>query len=48
VTWSMSGTNNFIAKAIGLFMSMDKMIGAQFDKGLARLGSVVEAAAPEH
>jgi hypothetical protein len=47
VTWSMSGTNNFVAKAIGLFMSMDQMIGAQFDKGLARLGSVVEAAAPE-
>ena len=28
---------------IGLFMSMDKMIGDQFDKGLADMKSVVEA-----
>jgi hypothetical protein len=27
VTWSMSGENNFMAKAIHLFMNMDKMIG---------------------
>ena len=47
VTWSMRGTNNLVAKAIGLFMDMDQMIGTQFDKGLARLGHVVEAAAPE-
>jgi hypothetical protein len=44
VTWSMSGRNNFICKAIGLFMNMGKMIGDQFDKGLADLKSVAEAA----
>jgi hypothetical protein len=44
VTWSMTGNNNFIAKAINLFMNMDKMIGGQFEKGLAQMKSVVEAA----
>jgi hypothetical protein len=28
---------------MGLFMSMDKMCGDQFDKGLANLKSVVES-----
>jgi hypothetical protein len=45
VTWSMAGKNNFMAKAFGLFMNMDKMIGGDFEKGLARMKSVVEAAA---
>ena len=44
VTWSMSGENNFMAKAIHLFMNMDKMIGGQFEKGLADMKSIVEAA----
>ncbi|MCI0526494.1 MAG: SRPBCC family protein [Nitrospira sp.] len=44
VTWSMSGKNNFIAKAVHLFMDMDKMVGGDFEKGLAQMKSVVEAA----
>jgi hypothetical protein len=40
----MTGENNFIAKAVHLFMNMDKMIGGQFEKGLAEMKSVVEAA----
>jgi uncharacterized protein YndB with AHSA1/START domain len=44
VTWSMSGKNNFMAKAIHLCVNMDKMIGGQFEKGLADLKSVAEAA----
>lgn len=44
VTWSMSGDKNFMAKAIHLFMNMDKMIGDQFDKGLAAMKSIVESA----
>ena len=44
VTWSMFGQNNFMAKAIHPFMNMDKMIGGQFEKGLASMKSVVEAA----
>jgi hypothetical protein len=42
VTWSMFGKKNFMAKAIHLFMNMDKMIGGQFEKGLAKMKSVVE------
>jgi hypothetical protein len=45
VTWTMTGKNNFIAKAFGLFVNCDKMIGSQFEKGLADLKSVAEAAA---
>jgi uncharacterized protein YndB with AHSA1/START domain len=44
VTWSMTGKNNFITKAIHLFMNMDRMIGAQFEQGLAQMKSLVEAA----
>ena len=44
VTWSMTGAKNFMAKAIHLFMNMDKMIGGQFEKGLASMKSIVEAA----
>ena len=44
VTWSMFGTNNFIAKAFCLFNSMDKMVGGQFETGLAQMKSVAEAA----
>ncbi|MDD5411775.1 MAG: SRPBCC family protein [Methylobacter sp.] len=44
VTWSMYGKNNFMSKAIGLIMSCDKMVGGQFEKGLASLKSVVETA----
>ncbi len=43
-TWSMEGKNNFMGKAIGLVMSMDKMIGGQFEKGLADLKTKAEAA----
>jgi hypothetical protein len=43
VTWAMTGQNNFIAKAFGLFMNMDKMIGGDFEKGLAQMKTVVEA-----
>jgi hypothetical protein len=44
VTWSMVGKNNLMAKAIHLVMDMDKMVGGQFEKGLADMKSVVEAA----
>lgn len=42
VTWSMYGENNFISKAFGLFMDMDSMIGADFEKGLASMKEIVE------
>ena len=44
VTWSMSGRQNFMAKAFCMFMSMDKMVGGEFEKGLAQMKTVAEAA----
>jgi hypothetical protein len=44
VTWSMSGKNNFMAKAMGLVMNCDKMVGGDFERGLANLKSIVETA----
>lgn len=43
VTWSMTGQNNFVGKVLCLFMDMDKVVGGQFDKGLASLKSISEA-----
>lgn len=40
VTWSMSGKNNFMAKAVVLLMNCDKMVGGQFESGLANLKDV--------
>jgi len=44
VTWSMYGPNNFMSKAIHLVMDMDKMVGSDFEKGLADMKSKAEAA----
>ena len=43
VTWSMTGTNNFVMKAVGLFMDCDKMCGDFFVKGLADMKAVAES-----
>lgn len=45
VTWTMEGRNNFVAKAMGIFMPMDKMVGGDFEKGLGSLKQVAEHAA---
>jgi hypothetical protein len=45
VTWTMTGEKNFVAKGIHLVMNMDRMIGRDFDEGLARMKAVAEAAA---
>jgi hypothetical protein len=44
VTWAMSGHNSFMGKAFGLFMNMDKMVGGEFDQGLAQMKAVMETA----
>ncbi len=43
VDWTMRGENGFPAKAMSLFMNMDKMIGDDFDAGLAKLEKVTAA-----
>jgi hypothetical protein len=45
VTWAMTGEKNFVSKACGLIMNMDKMIGRDFEKGLAQLATASAAAA---
>lgn len=42
VTWAMTGTNNYIGKIFCLFVNMDKMVGGQFEQGLAELRRVAE------
>jgi uncharacterized protein YndB with AHSA1/START domain len=42
VTWTMSGKNNFVAKAMSLVMNCEKMVGPQFEKGLSQMAAVVE------
>jgi uncharacterized protein YndB with AHSA1/START domain len=44
VTWSMAGRHNFMGKAMCLFMNMDKMVGGDFEKGLAQMKAAAEAA----
>ncbi|MBB5052762.1 hypothetical protein HNQ36_002736 [Afipia massiliensis] len=43
VSWTISGQNDFIAKAICLFVSMDKVLGGEMEKGLASMKQLVEA-----
>ena len=42
VTWAMYGPSPFISKVMGLFVSMDKMVGGDFETGLAALKTVAE------
>jgi hypothetical protein len=45
VSWSMTGQRNLMFKAVGLFMNCDKMVGGDFEKGLAQMKSTVALAA---
>jgi uncharacterized protein YndB with AHSA1/START domain len=44
VTWAMHGPNTLMSKVMGLFFSMDKLVGPQFDEGLASLKALTERA----
>lgn len=43
VTWHMSGPMSFTSKVMSLFVSMDSMIGPDFEKGLARMKAIAES-----
>jgi uncharacterized protein YndB with AHSA1/START domain len=43
VTWAMNGRSPYMMKVMGIFMSMDSMIGGDFEKGLANLKREAEA-----
>jgi len=42
VTWRMEGTNDFIGKAVCLFMDMNAKLGGDFERGLANMKTLVE------
>jgi uncharacterized protein YndB with AHSA1/START domain len=42
VLWEMTGTNNFMFKLMGLMMNMDKMVGGDFERGLAAMKAEAE------
>lgn len=41
VTWAMKGENKGMAAVFARFMDMDKLVGKDFEKGLANLAKVV-------
>lgn len=42
LTWAMFGPNLFIGKVMSIFFDMDKMIGKDFETGLANLKTLAE------
>jgi polyketide cyclase/dehydrase/lipid transport protein len=42
VTWTMNGKRTWLTKVMGVFLSMDKLLGPDFEKGLARLKTATE------
>lgn len=42
VTWTMQGPNPFIGKVMSVFVSMDSIVGKDFESGLANLKAVAE------
>ena len=42
ISWAMVGANNFMSKLMSLVMNMDKMVGKDFETGLANLKDLAE------
>jgi hypothetical protein len=42
ITWAMHGPNPYFAKVMHLFFDMDKMVGTDFEAGLASLKAIAE------
>lgn len=42
VTWTLQSNGSYRAKLIGVFVNMDKLIGTDFERGLANLKAVSE------
>jgi hypothetical protein len=47
VTWRMRGEQKGLWGFVGRFLNMDKLVGRDFDKGLARLKTAAETGQPE-
>ena len=44
VTWAMYGPSPFVSKVMQVFVTMDKLIGGDFERGLSTLKTVAEKA----
>ena len=42
VTWKMFGPSPLVAKVMGLFFSMDSIVGKDFEAGLAKMKQLAE------
>lgn len=42
IVWEMRGPQNYMGKVVSVFMNIDKMVGADFEAGLAKLKAVSE------
>ena len=42
MTWTMRGEAPYFAKIIHVFFNMDKMVGGDFEAGLAKLKAAAE------
>jgi hypothetical protein len=42
VTWAMHGRQPYMAKLMSTFINCDKMVGSQFEQGLAKLKTIAE------
>jgi hypothetical protein len=47
VTWTMEGALTLVTRVMGIFKSMDAMIGPDFEKGLRQLKATVEGSASQ-
>lgn len=47
VVWSIAGPSPFMTKLMDVFLDLDKMIGRDFEEGLANLRVLAEGPAPE-
>ena len=42
VTWAMYGPSTYVSKVVGIFFSMDKMVGKDFEAGLEHMKATAE------
>ncbi len=42
VVWAMYGPNVFMSKVMGIFVDIDKMVGKDFEQGLANMKAAAE------
>ncbi len=46
VNWAMQGPNLFVSKLMSVFMNFEKMVGRQFEEGLANMKAAAESNRP--